>query len=127
MTGTKNQTMQVRIGPKTTEPFKEWFSKQISPNDSGKRVVEHFIRLYGTGDIDSDDVQIKMARDLLMSKGEMPSAISKPQNSNDVVRKEEVKEIVEEVKPPFKTKESDGGKVSKSEVKPVRNRGEMNL
>ena len=127
MTGTKNQTMQVRIGPKTTEPFKEWFSNQISPNDSGKRVVEHFIRLYGTGDIDSDEVQIMMAKDLLMSKGQMPSNNSKPSISDIVVKKEEVteevKDVVEEVKSPFKTKDDK----SKSEVKPVRNRGQMNL
>lgn len=64
----KNQTIQLRIGQKTPESTKEWVNNQANPNDAAKRVLEHFIRIYGVGDIDSDEIQVKMAKDLLMAK-----------------------------------------------------------
>ena len=65
------QTIQIRIGQRTSDSMKEWVNNQVNPNESAKRIIEHFIRIYGTADIDSDEIQILMARELLMSKGEL--------------------------------------------------------
>lgn len=71
------QTVQIRIGQKTPENLRNWLNNQTNANDSAKRVMEHFIRLYGKQDIDNDEVQVKMARDLLHAKGEYVLPVKK--------------------------------------------------
>lgn len=66
---TVNQTVQIRIGQKTPEKFKNWADNQTNLNESAKRVIGHFIDLYGTNDIDTIEVKIKMAKDLLNVQG----------------------------------------------------------
>ena len=78
----KTQTIQLRIGQKTPESTKEWVNNQTNPNDAAKRILEHFIRLYGVGDIDSDEIQVKMAKDLVIAKGGLELASAVPVNAN---------------------------------------------
>ena len=71
------QTIQIRIGQRTSDFMKKWVNNQVNPNESAKRILEHFIRIYGTADIDSDEIQILMARELLISKGELKGKFPK--------------------------------------------------
>lgn len=66
---TEIKQIQIRIGKKTDESLKEWFFNQKNPNESARKVLEHFIRVYGTYDINSNHVQVLMAKEILEKKG----------------------------------------------------------
>ncbi|MDH5163423.1 hypothetical protein [Heyndrickxia oleronia] len=94
----KNQTIQLRIGQKTPESTKEWVNNQSNPNDAAKRVLEHFIRIYGVGDIDSDEIQVKMAKDLLMAKGGLDLSPTNSVNTISNIKQQQNSNISEEKK-----------------------------
>ncbi|MEK5176744.1 hypothetical protein NST63_26750 [Heyndrickxia sp. FSL W8-0496] len=94
----KNQTIQLRIGQKTPESTKEWVNNQANPNDAAKRVLEHFIRIYGVGDIDSDEIQVKMAKDLLMAKEGLDLSPTNSVNTISNIKPQQNSNISEEKK-----------------------------
>ena len=58
-----SQRIQILIGKRTYEPLKEWYQNQVNPNESARRILEHFIRIYGTEDVNSYEIQKKMAKE----------------------------------------------------------------
>lgn len=119
----KTQTIQLRIGQKTPESTKEWVNNQSNPNDAAKRILEHFIRLYGVGDIDSDEIQVKMAKDLLMAKGGLDLSPINSVNTISNMKTLQNSNISEE------KKENSVGINTKSErqQRQVVRRGEINV
>lgn len=66
------QTIQIRLGQKTSEKLKKWAVNQSNLNDSVKRVLDHFIDVYGIEDIDTLEVKLKMAGYLVSAQGGQP-------------------------------------------------------
>lgn len=93
-------TIQIRLGQKSPEKLKKWAENQSNLNDSVKRVLDHFIDIYGQESIDSLEVKLRMARDLVAAQGS--DDIKRPYDPNDFYiveeRKPNPKEIPEEKK-----------------------------
>lgn len=56
------KSLQIRLDTSKTHPdIKEWANNQKgSANDSLKTILQHFIRIHGTGDVNSMEVKNKM-------------------------------------------------------------------
>ncbi|WP_257131369.1 hypothetical protein [Bacillus pseudomycoides] len=54
-----------------------WIESQENPNEATRKVLEHFISLYGTQSVDSEEVKLGMAKDLLSAKGMLQGDIQK--------------------------------------------------
>ncbi|WP_342047968.1 hypothetical protein [Bacillus sp. OTU530] len=63
------KVLQIRVGMKSSDAFKEWVENQgEDANENAKRVLEHFISIYGTGNINEKSVKIKMSQDFLLAE-----------------------------------------------------------
>lgn len=92
------RSIQIRLGQKSSEKLKKWADNQSNLNDSVKRVLDHFIDVYGQHDIDSLEVKLKMAKDLVAAQGQ-PFPLIKVPDGLEVVdipipKSEEKKKIV---------------------------------
>jgi hypothetical protein len=129
---------QIRIGNKTSEKLKNWILNQENASDAAKRVIEHFIRLYGDTDIDSDEVQLQMAADLLTSVklkkigAEIPVFVQQTVASPPPTPAEELKPDPEpepEAEPIKEVKKEPEPEVAEQpkEQKRVKNRGKIDV
>ena len=63
------KVLQIRVGMKSSDAFKEWVENQGEDvNENAKRALEHFISIYGTGNINEKSVKIKMSQDFLLAE-----------------------------------------------------------
>lgn len=132
MTEEKIRTLQVRLGKRTTATFKDWHDNQLNPNESCRRIVEHFIRTYGTNDIDSDEVQIAMAKDLLTSRGITPEVQTDNAHPFDQKDNKTKEQVVTPVQKTISTPESLENETTTQDenigdVFPIGNRGKIEL
>ncbi|MCI0767537.1 hypothetical protein [Bacillus sp. TL12] len=68
----KPKAIQIPLSEKMRQRCPElfvWIDAQENPNEATRKVLEHFISLYGTQSVDSDEVKLGMAKDLLSAKG----------------------------------------------------------
>ena len=113
------QTIQIRIGQKTSGILKDWVGNQDNLNEAAKRALEHFIRIYGSDNINSVEVQMKMAKNLLNA---LPTGNEKQEPFQETV--ENVAEtapsvpVSEEKEPESELEEEE----TPNESKPVKNR-----
>ncbi|WJE84569.1 hypothetical protein [Bacillus sp. DX3.1] len=69
---TKPKAIQIPLSEKMRQRCPElfvWIDAQENPNEATRKVLEHFISLYGTQSVDSEEVKLGMAKDLLSAKG----------------------------------------------------------
>lgn len=79
------KVIQIRIGPRASDELKEWVENQgDDANENAKRVLEHFISLYGTMNINDTDVKVKMYQDFLKNVGVAGNAASPPEKTVEV-------------------------------------------
>lgn len=90
------QRIQIRIGQNSPKKLKKWADNQTNLNESVKKIIDHFIDMYGDEDLDSLDVKLKMARDLVAAQGNNPEPLKVPEK---VVILQEPEEISEETVP----------------------------
>ncbi|PEU30372.1 hypothetical protein CN535_28895 [Bacillus pseudomycoides] len=68
----KPKAIQIPLSEKMRQRCPElfvWIDAQENPNEATRKVLEHFISLYGTKSVDSEEVKLGMAKDLLSAKG----------------------------------------------------------
>ncbi|MBC6971853.1 hypothetical protein H9I32_05260 [Bacillus sp. Xin] len=68
----KPKAIQIPLSEKMRQRCPElfvWIDAQENPNEATRKVLEHFISLYGTQSVDSEEVKLGMAKDLLSAKG----------------------------------------------------------
>ncbi|OOR48867.1 hypothetical protein BLX05_27145 [Bacillus pseudomycoides] len=68
----KPKAIQIPLSEKMRQRCPElfvWIESQENPNEATRKVLEHFISLYGTQSVDSEKVKLAMAKDLLSAKG----------------------------------------------------------
>ncbi|TKH22199.1 hypothetical protein FC697_13935 [Bacillus wiedmannii] len=69
---TKPKAIQIPLSEKMRQRCPElfvWIESQENPNEATRKVLEHFISLYGTQSVDSQEIKLGMAKDLLSAKG----------------------------------------------------------
>lgn len=114
-----SQRIQILIGKRTYEPLKEWYQNQVNPNESARRILEHFIRIYGTEDVNSYEIQKKMAKELLNHQEVVTE--NKVSTVQDSPKKE--KELIEKVN----KKDTPINQSAETQAKPIINRGNINV
>ncbi|KFN04720.1 hypothetical protein D0U04_25950 [Bacillus clarus] len=68
----KPKAIQIPLSEKMRQRCPElfvWIESQENPNEATRKVLEHFILLYGTQSVDSEEIKLGMAKDLLSAKG----------------------------------------------------------
>lgn len=68
----KPKAIQIPLSEKMRQRCPElfvWVESQENPNEATRKVLEHFIALYGTKSVDAEEIKIGMAKDLLSAKG----------------------------------------------------------
>lgn len=150
-----NKVLQIRSG-KGTDAFREWVANQGEDiNEKARKALEHFIVLYGTADIESTEVKVRMYQDFLTMQGyhvegqtqsvfvPQTELVTVEQKNSDIVANQDNEETVqipevstvqltsaeeETNKTGGKEKETDIPKtkdVTEKKSKPVRNRGQI--
>lgn len=114
-----SQRIQILIGKRTYETLKEWYQNQVNPNESARRILEHFIRIYGTEDVNSYEIQKKMAKELLNHQEVVTE--NKVSTVQDSPKKE--KELIEKVN----KKDTPINQSEETQAKPIINRGNINV
>lgn len=73
------QTIQIRISEKLPDSVYRWCQNQgTNVNEAAKTALQYFVMIYGEEKIDSSEMQIKLAKDLLLLNGETLPDISEP-------------------------------------------------
>lgn len=119
-----SQRIQILIGKRTYEPLKEWYQNQVNPNESARRILEHFIRIYGKEDVNSYEIQKKMAKELLNHQEvvtENTKINTQVSTVQDSPKKE--KELIEQVN----KKDTPINQSEETQAKPIINRGNINV
>jgi len=117
-----SQRIQILIGKRTYEPLKEWYQNQVNPNESARRILEHFIRIYGTEDVNSYEIQKKMAKELLNHQ-EVVTENTKINTQVSTVQDSPKKELIEQVN----KKDTPINQSEETQAKPIINRGNINV
>lgn len=76
----KPKAIQIPLSEKMRQRCPElfvWIESQENPNEATRKVLDHFISLYGTQSVDSEEVKLGMAKDLLSAKGMLQGDIQK--------------------------------------------------
>lgn len=134
MADDKLRALQLRLGKKSSDSFIEWYDNQANANESCKSIIEHFVRMHGTKDIDSDEIQIKMAKDLLNSRGkifnqQVETAETNNQVEVDYIEQNEVipNKVVEDIQPIIEAVAKGEKSQEVKEIIPINNRGDINI
>lgn len=111
----KPKAIQIPLSEKMRQRCPElfvWIESQENPNEATRKVLEHFISLYGTKGVDSEEVKLGMAKDLLSAKGmlqgDIPRGVSslapvtyrKQEEDNSIEKSESSIEITSEKNQP---------------------------
>ncbi|MGE7874938.1 hypothetical protein [Bacillus paramycoides] len=74
----KPKAIQIPLSEKMRQRCPElfvWIESQENPNEATRKVLEHFISLYGTQSVDNEEIKLGMAKDLLSAKGMLQGEI----------------------------------------------------
>lgn len=103
----KPKAIQIPLSEKMRQRCPElfvWIESQENPNEATRKVLEHFIALYGTQSVDNEEIKLGMAKDLLSAKGMLqgdiprglpsksPLTYKQPEEGNEI---EEVEGLIE--------------------------------
>ncbi|HDW3055746.1 TPA: hypothetical protein RMI67_003397 [Bacillus cereus] len=98
----KPKAIQIPLSEKMRQRCPElfvWIESQENPNEATRKVLEHFIALYGTQSVDNEEVKLGMAKDLLSAKGMLQGDIPRglPSKSPLTYKQPEDGNVIEEV------------------------------
>ncbi|WP_242311275.1 hypothetical protein [Bacillus cereus group sp. BfR-BA-01331] len=98
----KPKAIQIPLSEKMRQRCPElfvWIESQENPNEATRKVLEHFISLYGTQSVDNEEIKLGMAKDLLSAKGMLQGDIPRglPSKSPLTYKQPEEANVIEEV------------------------------
>ncbi|MBJ7950180.1 hypothetical protein AAHB94_01405 [Bacillus toyonensis] len=98
----KPKAIQIPLSEKMRQRCPElfvWIESQENPNEATRKVLEHFIALYGTQSVDNEEIKLGMAKDLLSAKGMLQGDIPRglPSKSPLTYKQPEEGNVIEEV------------------------------
>lgn len=98
----KPKAIQVPLSEKMRQRCPElfiWIESQENPNEATRKVLEHFIALYGTQSVDNEEIKLGMAKDLLSAKGMLQGDIPRglPSRSNLTYKQTKEGNVIEEI------------------------------
>lgn len=99
----KPKAIQIPLSEKMRQRCPElfvWIESQENPNEATRKVLEHFIALYGTQSVDNEEIKLGMAKDLLSAKGMLQGDIPRglPSKSPLTYKQPDEGNVIEEVK-----------------------------
>ncbi|OUB96461.1 hypothetical protein BK784_19920 [Bacillus thuringiensis serovar medellin] len=108
----KTKAIQIPLSEKMRQRCPElfvWIESQENPNEATRKVLEHFIALYGTQSVDNEEVKLGMAKDLLSAKGMLQGDIPRglPSKSPLTYKQPEEGNVIEEVESSIGTANED--------------------
>ncbi|WP_257143156.1 hypothetical protein [Bacillus cereus] len=108
----KPKAIQIPLSEKMRQRCPElfvWIESQENPNEATRKVLEHFIALYGTQSVDNEKIKLGMAKDLLSAKGMLQGDIPRglPSKSPLTYKKPEEGNVIEEVESSIVTANED--------------------
>ncbi|MED3391724.1 hypothetical protein [Bacillus thuringiensis] len=108
----KPKAIQIPLSEKMRQRCPElfvWIESQENPNEATRKVLEHFIALYGTQSVDNEEVKLGMAKDLLSAKGMLQGDIPRglPSKSPLTYKQPEEGNVIEEVESSIVTANED--------------------
>ncbi|PEF41652.1 hypothetical protein CON72_07815 [Bacillus wiedmannii] len=97
----KPKAIQIPLSEKMRQRCPElfvWIESQENPNEATRKVLEHFIALYGTQSVDNEEIKLGMAKDLLSAKGMLQGDIPRglPSKSPLTYKQLEEGNVIEE-------------------------------
>ncbi|MFV5169767.1 hypothetical protein [Bacillus cereus] len=122
----KPKAIQIPLSEKMRQRCPElfvWIESQENPNEATRKVLEHFIALYGTQSVDNEEIKLGMAKDLLSAKGMLQGDIPRglPSKSPLTYKQPEEGNVIEEVESLIVTANEDNqpknGHIEKSKEK----------
>ncbi|MEK4581699.1 MULTISPECIES: hypothetical protein [Bacillus] len=104
----KPKAIQIPLSEKMRQRCPElfvWIESQENPNEATRKVLEHFISLYGTQSVDNEEIKLGMAKDLLSAKGMLQGDIPRglPSKSPLTYKQPEEGHVVEKVESSSRT------------------------
>ncbi|HFK1409490.1 hypothetical protein [Bacillus thuringiensis] len=108
----KPKAIQIPLSEKMRQRCPElfvWIESQENPNEATRKVLEHFIALYGTQSVDNEEIKLGMAKDLLSAKGMLQGDIPRglPSKSPLTYKQSEEGNVIEEVESSIVTANED--------------------
>ncbi|WP_257148808.1 hypothetical protein [Bacillus thuringiensis] len=108
----KPKAIQIPLSEKMRQRCPElfvWIESQENPNEATRKVLEHFIALYGTQSVDNEEIKLGMAKDLLSAKGMLQGDIPRglPSKSPLTYKQPEEGNAIEEVESSIVTANED--------------------
>ncbi|MEB9379467.1 hypothetical protein P4J09_15635 [Bacillus cereus] len=108
----KPKAIQIPLSEKMRQRCPElfvWIESQENPNEATRKVLEHFIALYGTQSVDNEEIKLGMAKDLLSAKGMLQGEIPRglPSKSPLTYKQPEEGNVIEEVESSIVTANQD--------------------
>lgn len=108
----KPKAIQIPLSEKMRQRCPElfvWIESQENPNEATRKVLEHFIALYGTQSVDNEEIKLGMAKDLLSAKGMLQGDIPRglPSKSPLTYKQPDEGNVIEEVESPIVTANED--------------------
>ncbi|WP_242062542.1 hypothetical protein [Bacillus thuringiensis] len=108
----KPKAIQIPLSEKMRQRCPElfvWIESQENPNEATRKVLEHFIALYGTQSVDNEEIKLGMAKDLLSAKGMLQGDIPRglPSKSPLTYKQPEEGNVIEEVESSIGTANED--------------------
>ncbi|OTW83778.1 hypothetical protein BK702_23005 [Bacillus thuringiensis serovar cameroun] len=108
----KPKAIQIPLSEKMRQRCPElfvWIESQENPNEATRKVLEHFIALYGTQSVDNEEIKLGMAKDLLSAKGMLQGDIPRglPSKSPLTYKQPEEGNVIEEVENSIVTANED--------------------
>ncbi|MES5913196.1 hypothetical protein ACO1D2_28105 [Bacillus thuringiensis] len=119
----KPKAIQIPLSEKMRQRCPElfvWIESQENPNEATRKVLEHFIALYGTQSVDNEEIKLGMAKDLLSAKGMLQGDIPRglPSKSPLTYKQPDEGNVIEEVKSSIVT--------TNEENEPIKRKIDMN-
>ncbi|PER37533.1 hypothetical protein [Bacillus toyonensis] len=108
----KPKAIQIPLSEKMRQRCPElfvWIESQENPNEATRKVLEHFIALYGTQSVDNEEIKLGMAKDLLSAKGMLQGDIPRglPSKSPLTYKQPEEGNVIEKVESSIVTANED--------------------
>ncbi|MEE2022491.1 hypothetical protein ABEX53_29620 [Bacillus toyonensis] len=108
----KPKAIQIPLSEKMRQRCPElfvWIESQENPNEATRKVLEHFIALYGTQSVDNEEIKLGMAKDLLSAKGILQGDIPRglPSKSPLTYKQPEEGNVIEEAESSIVTANED--------------------
>jgi hypothetical protein len=108
----KPKAIQIPLSEKMRQRCPElfvWIESQENPNEATRKVLEHFISLYGTQSVDNEEIKLGMAKDLLSAKGMLQGDIPRglPSQSPLTYKQPEEGHVIEKVESSIGTSNKD--------------------